>query len=73
MNIYYFIHKIILSHRKSYQITRNPNDDSLVLPDKKKPCGLQATAHNNILIYNNIEKLQLFSLRSRIDISRLKF
>ena len=40
---------------------------------KKKPCGLQATGRNNILIYNNIEKLQLFSLRSRIDISRLKF
>ena len=40
---------------------------------KKKPCGFQATGHNNFLIDNGIRMRQLFSLRSSIDISRLKF
>ena len=73
MNIYYFIPKIISNHTKSYKVTRNPNDNPMVLSGKKKALRLQATGHNNFLIYNGIRMRQLFSLRSSIDISRLKF
>ena len=41
MNIYYFIPKITSNHIKSYKVTRNPNDDPMVLSGKKKPCGFK--------------------------------